>query len=287
MALFDLMLALPPVAFILLVALFGLFVGSFLNVVIARLPVMLERRWAAECAELRGEEIAEGAPFNLMLPRSRCPQCGAAIRPWHNIPLLGWLSLRGRCADCQAPISARYPLVELITGMLFAVLAWRFGPSLMLAGSLLLVGALIALTFIDADTQLLPDDITLPLMWAGLLFHLLTDTLPLSDVVVGAMAGYLSLWSVYWAFKLVTGKEGMGYGDFKLLAALGAWLGWQMLPLIILLSSLVGALWGIAMLAAARMGRGQPLPFGPYLAAAGLIALIWGPAIVGWYLGGL
>ena len=287
MALFDLMLALPPVAFILLVALFGLFVGSFLNVVIARLPVMLERRWAAECAELRGEEIAEGAPFNLMLPRSRCPQCGAAIRPWHNIPLLGWLSLRGRCADCQAPISARYPLVELITGMLFAVLAWRFGPSLMLAGSLLLVGALIALTFIDADTQLLPDDITLPLMWAGLLFHLLTDTLPLSDVVVGAMAGYLSLWSVYWAFKLVTGKEGMGYGDFKLLAALGAWLGWQMLPLIILLSSLVGALWGIAMLAAARMGRGQPLPFGPYLAAAGLIPLIWGPAIVGWYLGGL
>ncbi len=287
MALFDLMLALPPVAFILLVALFGLFVGSFLNVVIARLPVMLERRWAAECAELRGEEIAEGAPFNLMLPRSRCPQCGAAIRPWHNIPLLGWLSLRGRCADCQAPISARYPLVELVTGMLFAVLAWRFGPSLMLAGSLLLVGALIALTFIDADTQLLPDDITLPLMWAGLLFHLLTDTLPLSDVVVGAMAGYLSLWSVYWAFKLVTGKEGMGYGDFKLLAALGAWLGWQMLPLIILLSSLVGALWGIAMLAAARMGRGQPLPFGPYLAAAGLIALIWGPAIVGWYLGGL
>lgn len=287
MALFDLMLALPTAAFILLVALFGLFVGSFLNVVIARLPVMMERNWAAECAELRGEELAEGAPFNLMVPRSRCPQCGAAIRPWHNIPLLGWLSLRGRCADCQAPISVRYPLVELVTGVLFAVLAWRFGPSLMLAGSLLLVGALIALTFIDADTQLLPDDITLPLMWAGLLFHLLTDTLPLSDVVVGAMAGYLSLWSVYWAFKLVTGKEGMGYGDFKLLAALGAWLGWQMLPLIILLSSLVGALWGIAMMAAARLGRGQPLPFGPYLAAAGLIALIWGPAIVGWYLGSL
>lgn len=287
MALFDLMLALPPVAFILLVALFGLFVGSFLNVVIARLPVMLERRWAAECAELRGEEIAPCAPFNLMVPRSRCPQCGAAIRPWHNIPLLGWLSLRGRCADCQAPIPLRYPLVELVTGVLFAVLAWRFGPSVMLAGSLLLAGALIALTFIDADTQLLPDDITLPLMWAGLLFHLLTGILPLSDVVVGAMAGYLSLWSVYWAFKLVTGKEGMGYGDFKLLAALGAWLGWQMLPLIILLSSLVGALWGIAMMAAARLGRGQPLPFGPYLAAAGLIALIWGPAIVGWYLGSL
>ncbi|MXR37601.1 prepilin peptidase [Craterilacuibacter sinensis] len=287
MALFDLMLALPPVAFILLVALFGLFVGSFLNVVIARLPVMLERRWAAECAELRGEEIAPCAPFNLMVPRSRCPQCGAAIRPWHNIPLLGWLSLRGRCADCQAPIPLRYPLVELVTGVLFAVLAWRFGPSVMLAGSLLLAGALIALTFIDADTQLLPDDITLPLIWAGLLFHLLTGILPLSDVVAGAMAGYLSLWSVYWAFKLVTGKEGMGYGDFKLLAALGAWLGWQMLPLIILLSSLVGALWGIAMMAAARLGRGQPLPFGPYLAAAGLIALIWGPAIVGWYLGGL
>ncbi|MCP9758912.1 prepilin peptidase [Aquitalea sp. S1-19] len=287
MALFDLMLALPPVAFILLVALFGLFVGSFLNVVIARLPVMMERRWAAECAELRGEEIAPSAPFNLMVPRSRCPQCGAAIRPWHNIPLLGWLSLRGRCADCQAPIPLRYPLVELVTGVLFAVLAWRFGPSVMLAGSLLLAGALIALTFIDADTQLLPDDITLPLMWAGLLFHLLTGILPLSDVVVGAMAGYLSLWSVYWAFKLVTGKEGMGYGDFKLLAALGAWLGWQMLPLIILLSSLVGALWGIAMMAAARLGRGQPLPFGPYLAAAGLIALIWGPAIVGWYLGSL
>ncbi|MGL6069974.1 prepilin peptidase [Craterilacuibacter sp.] len=287
MAVFDLMLALPPALFILLLALFGLFVGSFLNVVIARLPVMMERAWAAECAEFQGQVPPEQPVFNLMLPRSRCPQCGAGIRPWHNIPLLGYLMLGGRCADCKTKIPLRYPLVELATGVLFALLAWRFGPSAMLAGSLLLTAALIALTCIDADTQLLPDDITLPLLWAGLAFHLLTATLPLADAVIGAMAGYLSLWSVFWLFKFATGKEGMGYGDFKLLAALGAWLGWQMLPLIILLSSLVGALWGIAMMATARLGRGQPLPFGPYLAAAGFIALLWGHDIVGWYLASL
>ncbi len=284
---FEILLALPPAAFAALVGVFGLFVGSFLNVVIARLPVMLERRWAAECAELGGQPVPEHPPFNLLRPGSRCPHCGAGVRPWHNVPLAGYLLLGGRCADCRAPISPRYPLIELSTGVLFALNAWLLGPGVWLAGALLLTAALVALTMIDAATQLLPDDITLPLVWAGIAFHLVYGVLPLADAVVGAMAGYLVLWSVYWLFKLVTGKEGMGYGDFKLLAALGAWLGWQMLPLIILLSSLVGALWGILQIALSRMGRGQPLPFGPYLAAAGYVALLWGHDIVGWYLGRL
>lgn len=270
---------------------FGLLVGSFLNVVIHRLPKMLEREWRRECADFlaqNGQAVPlEPLPaYNLMTPGSHCPACAAPVRAWQNIPLLSYLALRGRCGGCGVAISPRYPLVELLCGALFAFLAWRFGWSWQLGGYLLLTAVLLALAFIDADTQLLPDSLTLPLLWAGLLFNLWSGVVPLADAVVGAAAGYLSLWLVFHLFKLATGKEGMGYGDFKLLAALGAWLGWQMLPLIILLSSLVGALAGIVLLMLARLGRGQPLPFGPYLAAAGWIALLWGPEIVSWYLHG-
>ncbi|HEY6897732.1 MAG TPA: A24 family peptidase [Rhodocyclaceae bacterium] len=272
-------------AFAAICGVFGLLVGSFLNVVIHRLPKMMERDWACQCAELRGEEIVAAAPFNLAVPRSRCPHCGHAIGALENIPLLSYLVLGGKCRGCQAPISIRYPLVEALTGLLFAFAAWRFGLSLAGIGALLLIGASIALAFIDFDTQLLPDDITLPLMWAGLLLNLFGTYTTLSGAVVGAMAGYLSLWLVYWGFKLATGKEGMGYGDFKLLAAIGAWLGWQMLPLVILLSSFVGAVIGIFLMIAAKRGRNVPMPFGPYLATAGVIALFWGKPLTRLYLG--
>lgn len=270
---------------LLLTGLVGLAVGSFVNVVIHRLPIMMDRDWAAQCAELRGEEIAPGDTLTLAKPRSRCPSCGHVITAMENIPLLSWLMLRGRCSACGTRIGVRYPLVELLTGLLSAACAIAFGPTLQLVGALVFVWALIALTFIDLDTQLLPDSITLPLVWVGLVINLLGGFTDLESSVTGAVAGYLVLWTVFWGFKLVTGKEGMGYGDFKLLAAIGAFLGWQVLPVVILLSSLVGAMVGIAMIALRSHGREVPIPFGPYLAAAGLIALFFGQAINNAYLG--
>ncbi|MBP9217662.1 MAG: prepilin peptidase [Sterolibacterium sp.] len=257
----------------------GLIIGSFLNVVIHRMPIMMQREWDAQCAELRGEELPQHERYNLAVPRSRCPKCSHAISAFENIPVFSWLFLRGRCRGCQAPISLRYPLIEALCGLLSAYAGWHFGYTLAGLGALLFVWAMIALTFIDFDTQLLPDDITLPLLWLGLLFNLGGHYTDLKSAVIGAMAGYLALWSVYWGFKLVTGKEGMGYGDFKLLAAIGAWFGWQMLPMTILLSSVVGAIIGIALILFARHGRNTPIPFGPYLATAGIIALFWGKSL--------
>lgn len=274
-----------PAVFALAAGLLGLMVGSFLNVVIHRLPIMMERDWAAQCAELKSEAPPAFEPLSLARPRSRCPQCGHQIAALENIPVISWLLLRGRCKGCAAAISLRYPLIEALTGMLFALAAWHFGFTVAGLGALIFVAALLALTAIDFDTQLLPDDITLPLLWIGLALNAFNVYTDLKSAVIGAMAGYLSLWSVYWLFKLFTGKEGMGYGDFKLLAALGAWLGWQMLPLTILLSSLVGAVVGIALMAFARHGRNVPIPFGPYLAAAGAIALVWGKPLTRAYLG--
>jgi len=262
--------------------LLGLIVGSFLNVVIYRLPRMMEAEWHAQCAELAGEDTPEMPIYNLAVPASACPQCGRILE---NIPILSWLVLRGRCRACHAPISARYPLVELVSGLLAAAVVWRFGFTVAGAGGLLLVWFLIALSAIDLDTQFLPDDMTLPLIWLGLAFNLGSAFVPLDQAVIGAMAGYLSLWAVYWAFRLATGREGMGMGDFKLLAALGAWLGWQMLPLILLLSSLVGAVVGVAMIVLVKHDHRIPIPFGPYLAGGGLIALFFGSDIVSAWLG--
>ncbi|MGL1832937.1 prepilin peptidase [Rhodocyclaceae bacterium SMB388] len=276
---------LDPAVFTALIALLGLFVGSFLNVVIHRLPRMMEREWEAQAAEIRGEEAAPAERFNLATPRSRCPHCGHLITALENIPLVSYIILRGRCGHCGASISRRYPVVELLTAVLSGYAAWHFGIGLATAGALVFIWAMIALSFIDLDTQLLPDQITLPLLWLGLAFNLTGTYTDLSSAVIGAMAGYLALWSVYWLFKLATGKEGMGYGDFKLLGAIGAWLGWQILPLTILLSSLVGAIVGISLIALARHKRNVPIPFGPYLAAAGVIALFWGDAITASYLG--
>lgn len=264
----------------------GLMVGSFLNVVIHRLPQMMEREWRQQCAEFAGTPFTDdGTPLSLARPRSRCPHCGHAISALENIPVISYLFLRGQCAACKAPISIRYPLIEIATGILSAYSAWHFGATWQLVGALLLIWALIALTGIDLDTQLLPDSITLPLLWLGLAMNISGTYVPLASAVVGAMAGYLSLWSVYWLFKLATGKEGMGYGDFKLLAALGAWLGWSMLPAIILLSSVVGATIGISLIVFTKHGRNTPIPFGPYLAIAGILALFWGPQINQAYLG--
>ena len=274
-----------PIAFTTLAGLLGLFVGSFLNVVIHRLPRMMERDWHAQAAELRGEQAPANERFNLATPRSRCPHCGHQITMLENIPIVSYVVLRGRCAHCGAGISRRYPIVEALSALLSAYAAWHFGFGASALGALLFVWAMVALTFIDLDTQLLPDDITLPLLWLGLAFNLGTTYTELPDAVIGAMAGYLALWSVFWLFKLATGKEGMGYGDFKLLAAIGAWLGWQILPLTILLSSLVGAVVGIALIVLRRHGREIPIPFGPYLAAAGLLALYWGKPLTEAYLG--
>lgn len=267
--------------------LLGLCVGSFLNVVIHRLPKMMEQEWQAQCAELRGEMPPPASEaLTLSTPRSRCPACGHQISALENIPLISYLLiLKGKCASCGAGISPRYPIVEAATALLSAYTAWHFGPTLAMVGALLLVWSLIALAAIDLDTQLLPDSITLPLLWLGIAFNLAGAFVDLPTSIIGAMAGYLALWTVYWLFKLTTGKEGMGYGDFKLLAALGAWLGWQMLPAIILLSSVVGAIVGISLIVAARHGRNVPIPFGPYLAAAGVIALFWGPQLTNRYLG--
>lgn len=296
-----------PAALSIVAALLGLMVGSFLNVVIHRMPIMLGREWHAQALDVIDEwaqrpdapeslrkpagalvevrKLTQGAPrYNIVVPRSACPKCGHAITALENIPVLSWLWLRGRCRGCATRISARYPLIEAITGILSGYVAWHFGFTWAAAGALVFCWTLIAATFIDFDTQLLPDDITLPLLWAGLLFNLGGVFTPLSSAVVGAIAGYLSLWGVYWAFKLATGKEGMGYGDFKLLAAIGAWLGWKMLPAVILISSAVGAVVGIVLIVLARHGRHVPIPFGPYLAAAGVIALFWGDAINRAYL---
>jgi len=258
----------------------GLCVGSFLNVVIHRLPKMLERGWQAQCAELRGEDPAPGPAYNLVVPRSACPACGSPISALQNIPVVSWLVLGGKCAGCKAPISARYPVVEVLGGLLAACAVWRFGVTPQGIAACVLLWSLLALTMIDFDTQLLPDGITLPLLWAGLIANLWHTFAALPDAVIGAVAGYLSLWTIYWLFKLIRGKEGMGYGDFKLLAALGAWLGWQLLPVIVLLSSVVGAGIGLTLIVFKGRDHTVPLAFGPYLAIAGAVALFFGPTLV-------
>ena len=272
-------LMLPLLCFVL-----GLIVGSFINVVAWRLPLMLQREWRTQCHDFLGLEQIDGtapsaARFNLAIPGSHCPQCQHAIAPLDNIPLLSWLLLRGQCRHCHGRIAARYPLVELCSGLLAALVAAHFGFSWLTLAALLFTWSLLALTLIDLEHQLLPDDLTLPLLWLGLLVNALGGLTTLHSAVWGAAAGYGILWLVYWAFRLLTGKEGMGHGDFKLLAALGAWLGWQALPLIILLSSVVGAAVGIVLLVVRRQHRDTPLPFGPYLAASGFLALLWGAQI--------
>ena len=268
------------------VLLFGLCIGSFLNVVIHRLPKMLEREWRAECAALAGQEPPKAEPYNLVVPRSACPSCGHRITALQNVPILSFLILKGRCINCKAKIGLKYPLVELLAGVAAAYSAWRFGATLATLGAALFVWFTIALAFIDQETGLLPDDLTLPLVWIGLLLNLWGTFVPVQDAVVGAVAGYLSLWLVYWAFKLLTGKEGMGFGDFKMYAAVGAFLGWKMLPLVILVSALVGLAFGAIQMFAAR-GRYEGsfrFHFGPYIAIAGVIALFWGDGIMRWYL---
>lgn len=274
-----------PALFAGLVFLFSLAVGSFLNVVIHRLPRMMEADWSEQCAALRAEEPPERPLYSLWSPRSSCPHCGHQITMLENVPLLSWLWLRGRCSACGAGISMRYPAVELLTALLSMAVALKFGPNLLTLGYIGFVWVLVALAFIDLDTTYLPDSMTLPLIWAGLLFSLLTGQVDLQAAVIGAMAGYLLLWSVYWLFKLVTGKEGMGYGDFKLLAAIGAWLGWKALPVVILLSSFTGALIGILMIVLVKHDRRVPIPFGPYLAAGGVIALFFGQQLMQLWLG--
>jgi len=264
---------------------FGLLIGSFLNVVIHRLPKIMQRESDNYVAQESGQPPPHTGHYNLMVPRSACPHCNHQITALENIPVFSYLFLRGKCISCKAPISPRYPIIELLTGLLSVFLIWHFGSGWTGLATLVFAYLLIAMTFIDADTQLLPDDLTYPLLWCGLLVNLSGTFVPLQDAVIGAAAGYLILWSVYWVFKLVTGKEGMGYGDFKLLAALGAWLGWQMLPIIVLLSSLVGAIVGIVLILFKNLGRDNPIPFGPYLAAAGMIALIYGQSISRAYLG--
>ncbi|MFT6556088.1 prepilin peptidase [Alloalcanivorax venustensis] len=283
-------LAANPAALILVCVLFGLLVGSFLNVVIHRIPKMMEATWRQEARELLEQPVPKGEEtppiFNLVTPGSHCPHCNHRIRWYENVPVVSWALLKGRCSGCKAAISKRYPIIELLTALVAGLCAWRFGydPWLifMLYGSF----TLLALAVIDLDTTLLPDDLTYPLLWAGLLAAVLgISPVSLSDAVIGAMAGYLALWSLYWVFKLLTGKEGMGYGDFKLLAALGAWLGWQYLPVVVLLSSVVGLVFAVSMMASGSVKRDQGIPFGPYLAIAGWIALLWGEVIVSSYLG--
>ena len=284
-----------PWFFVVTAIILGMTVGSFLNVVIHRLPIMLERDWKAQCLEFLGDKIvvkqpetaANGNKYNLVVPRSACPSCGQRITALQNIPVLSYIFLGGKCSACKTRISIRYPLVEAMTGLLTGFLAWRFGVTGVAGFAIIYLWALIALAFIDADTTLLPDDITLPLLWLGLLINIGGVFTDIGSATVGAAGGYLILWSVYWGFKLFTGKEGMGYGDFKLLAAIGAWLGWQLLPLVILLSAAVGTVVGIAGILLKGRDKGAKLPFGPYLAAAGLIALIWGQQLNAWYLGRL
>jgi len=282
-----------PILFIGISFVLALLIGSFLNVVIYRLPIMMERDWRAQCEEIAETPAAElpTGRFDLVAPRSRCPSCGHTITAIQNIPVVSYLVLGGKCGSCQAPISRRYPVIELLSAVMTAIVAWRFGFGWEAAAAILMTWTLIAISVIDIDHQIIPDSISLPLIWAGLflsLFHesagaeiLFVDP---STAIAGGLAGYLSLWSIYHLFRLLTGKEGMGYGDFKLLAALGAWLGWQMLPLIILLSAFVGAIVGVALIAFKRQDRNVPIPFGPYLAAAGWIAMLYGPQIMDTYL---
>jgi leader peptidase (prepilin peptidase) / N-methyltransferase len=273
----EILILLPPGTLYpaIVAGVFGLLIGSFLNVVIYRIPKMMQRESDNYVAHESGRELPHADRFNLIVPRSACPHCGHKITALENIPVISYLVLGGKCSECKAKISVRYPLVELCSGLLSGFLIWRFGSGLAGLSALLFLWLLIALTCIDLDTQLLPDDLTYLLLWGGLLVNLKGAFVPLGDAVIGAAAGYLSLWAIYWLFKLTTGKEGMGYGDFKLLAALGAWLGWTMLPAIILLSSVVGAVVGICLIIFAKHGRSNPIPFGPYLAAAGLIALLY------------
>jgi leader peptidase (prepilin peptidase)/N-methyltransferase len=273
-----------PALFVTAVTVMSLAIGSFLNVVIHRLPKMLERQWRDELSELNGQEVAAGPRYNLMVPRSACPACGHAIGALENVPLISYFALRGKCAGCKARISPRYPLVEALTGALSGYIAWRYGFTWQTLALLVFVWSMIALAFIDLDTFYLPDDITLPLVWAGLLANMGGLFVDLQSAVIGAIAGYLALWIVFWGYKVATGKDGMGYGDFKLLAAIGAWLGWKMLPVVILLSSLVGAIVGISLIVFARHGRNVPIPFGPYLVLGGLIALFWGDQLLHYYL---
>ena len=274
-----------PTLLTALVFLVGLIIGSFLNVVIYRLPLMLQANWKQQCHEyLQMPLVADNKPINLMLPGSHCPTCKTPVKPWHNIPLLSYVLLRGKCAYCHSSIPLRYPLVELLTAGSSALLAWHFGYTTALPFALLLTWGLISLSFIDIDTQLLPDEITQPLLWLGLLLSMFQVFANSSDSITGAVAGYLSLWSVYQGFKLATGKEGMGQGDFKLLAMLGAWLGWQYLPLIILLSSLSGAIIGVSLIVLGGRDAQQPMPFGQYLALAGWVSMIWGEQLNEVYL---
>ena len=267
--------------------LLGLVVGSFLNVVIHRLPKMMDAEWRSQCAEvLEGvSPPAQPEPYNLIAPRSRCPDCDHPITALENVPVFSYLALRGKCSQCGRRIPLRYPVVELVTGLLSIMVVWRLGMSIQAGGALLLTWALIALSFIDFDTQFLPDSITLPFLWLGLAFNLTGTYTTTQASVIGAIVGYLTLWSVYHLFRLLTGKEGMGYGDFKLLALFGAWLGWSAVPLIVLLSSFVGAIIGVGLIALRGHDRSIPIPFGPYLAMAGWIALMWGNQLIDAYLG--
>ncbi|QYJ89617.1 prepilin peptidase [Shewanella halotolerans] len=289
-----------PLLFAAISFVFASTIGSFLNVVIHRLPVMMKREWQLECNQYLDEyhnatvadikdKLAQPIDdypekYNLVVPGSACPKCKTSIKPWHNLPVLGWLMLGGKCAHCKARISARYPVIEALTGLAVAYLAYHFGPTWQFVFATILTFGLVALTGIDLDEMLLPDQITLPLLWIGLLINLNGTFVSITDAVIGASAGYMSLWSVFWGFKILTGKEGMGYGDFKLLAVFGAWFGWQLLPLIILLSSIVGALVGLLLIVNKKINSGNPIPFGPYIALAGWIAMIWGEKIVNWYL---
>ena len=279
-----------PWLYPLFATLFGLLIGSFLNVVIYRLPIMMERQWRQEChgcfPELDNPHRNDtDTPFNLSVPRSRCPHCNHAISALENIPVISWLVLKGKCRACQAPISKRYPAIELLTAIISLTVALVLPPTWWAVAVLGCSFALIALTFIDIEKMLLPDQTTLPLMWGGILFALLgISPISLTDSIIGAMAGYLSLWSIFWAFKLLTKKDGMGYGDFKLLAAIGAWVGWSLLPFVVLLSSLVGAICGIIMLRIKHQDQQTPFSFGPYLAVAGWIAMLWGQPILDWYV---
>ncbi len=288
MMLFD-VLADYPFALIGITGVFGLLVGSFLNVVIYRVPLMLQRDWEAQCREWVSEQEPEGksheaTAFNLLYPNSHCPSCKSPVKAWQNIPILSYLLLGGKCGQCQTPISIRYPIIEAVTALLSCIVVAYFGASWQALVMLPLTWVLIALTLIDFDHQLLPDNMTLPFLWMGLIANSFGLFCSLPDALWGAVAGYLSLWSIYWAFKIITGKEGMGYGDFKLLALLGAWFGWQLLPLIILLSSLVGAVVGIALIWLKNHGKSVPIPFGPYLAVAGWIAALWGDQLINAYL---
>jgi leader peptidase (prepilin peptidase)/N-methyltransferase len=290
MTLFDTLASIPSLV-IGLTGILGLLIGSFFNVVIYRLPKMMEASWRQECEYLLSDDISadphdsESTGFNLAIPNSHCPSCQAPIKVWQNIPVISYLLLRGRCASCNIKISPRYPLIEVITALISIFPLLVFGVTPYAFAIVLFSWMLLILTVIDIDHQLLPDQITLPLLWLGLLYHSIFDHIPITDALWGAMAGYMILWSVFWLFKIVTGKEGMGYGDFKLLAALGAWLGWQYVPLIILLSSVVGAICGGLILAARRNSTSTPMPFGPYLAGAGWIAVFWGDTIIDTYLG--